>query len=192
MTNSMNASLKRGNVREDGKVFWQYKRGREYWVAAEDFEHRKNLAKEISRRFEEGSTGVSAAPEKKAARNASKGKWATNNRERSREASKRWKLNNPQRVRIHNRMMRHKRRAQIKGSAIKVTAKDLSAIESAAKGRCHYCGIKGRLSFDHIDPLARGGAHAKDNIVMACPSCNSKKNAKPPWQFAASIGRLLI
>lgn len=37
--------FRRGDVREDGKVFWAYKRGlggREYWVHPEDLEHRRD------------------------------------------------------------------------------------------------------------------------------------------------------
>ena len=32
-----------------------------------------------------------------------------------------------------------------------------------------------RLTQDHVIPLSKGGQHIKENIVPACPSCNSKK-----------------
>lgn len=41
--------------------------------------------------------------------------------------------------------------------------------------QCAYCLKKGRLTRDHIVPLARGGNHTRSNIVPACRSCNSSK-----------------
>ena len=37
-----NMKLKRGAVREDGKVFWALKRGKEIWVSKESFNNRIN------------------------------------------------------------------------------------------------------------------------------------------------------
>ncbi len=41
-------------------------------------------------------------------------------------------------------------------------------------GRCQYCGDKGS-TIDHVVPRSRGGAHAWDNVVLACLPCNSRK-----------------
>jgi 5-methylcytosine-specific restriction endonuclease McrA len=41
-------------------------------------------------------------------------------------------------------------------------------------GRCQYCDGKAD-SIDHVVPRSRGGAHAWDNVVAACRSCNSRK-----------------
>lgn len=47
--------------------------------------------------------------------------------------------------------------------------------------RCVYCHRKmARLTMDHIIPLTKGGSHTVANIVPACRSCNSKKQAGPP------------
>ncbi|WP_431966089.1 HNH endonuclease [Actinacidiphila sp. bgisy160] len=54
---------------------------------------------------------------------------------------------------------------------------------------CHLCGepIQGRgdLHFDHVVPLARGGAHSMDNIRPAHMTCNLRKAVKfvfeLPW-----------
>ncbi len=86
---------------------------------------------------------------------------------------------------------RHKRRSKQKsGSA---TSAQLFKIRDAAKGRCHYCGCKtSRLTFDHIIPLAKGGTHSADNLVMACGPCNSSKSDRDPIEFAKTKGLLLV
>jgi len=35
----MTAQIKRGTIREDGKIFWSYNRGKEYWVTPDKFEY---------------------------------------------------------------------------------------------------------------------------------------------------------
>jgi 5-methylcytosine-specific restriction endonuclease McrA len=55
-------------------------------------------------------------------------------------------------------------------------------IQEVQDHRCYYCGkrCKGKLTQDHIIPLSKGGAHTLHNVIGACRSCNSKKNAGPP------------
>ena len=46
---------------------------------------------------------------------------------------------------------------------------------------CVYCGKAWlKLSHDHIIPLIQGGDHTAENIVPACVSCNSSKQARAP------------
>ena len=54
-------------------------------------------------------------------------------------------------------------------------------------GRCAWCGTDLRcvdFEVDHIEPLVRGGAHALDNLALACWPCNRQKAAKSPIHFA--------
>jgi len=57
------------------------------------------------------------------------------------------------------------------------------------EAQCHWCGKVGRvcwvnaswvhfsgLELDHIVPESRGGDHSPDNIVLACRSCNRRRN----------------
>jgi len=57
---------------------------------------------------------------------------------------------------------------------------------------CHYCRatmtfepadgrtyIPSRATIEHLAPLARGGHHTWDNVVLACWQCNVRKNATP-------------
>lgn len=55
------------------------------------------------------------------------------------------------------------------------------AIYLRDKGICQICGAFLNSSFftiDHIIPFSKGGAHAEDNLQLACRPCNSKKGAK--------------
>ncbi len=45
--------------------------------------------------------------------------------------------------------------------------------------RCQYCGRRTMpLTIDHVIPRHRGGEHAWENVVAACPQCNRHKGAR--------------
>lgn len=44
--------------------------------------------------------------------------------------------------------------------------------------KCVYCHEVKRLTLDHVTPISRGGKHVCENIVGACPNCNSAKHDK--------------
>lgn len=44
-------------------------------------------------------------------------------------------------------------------------------------GRCVSCGSKERLQFDHVIPVALGGAGTVENLQLLCAICNGAKGA---------------
>lgn len=42
---------------------------------------------------------------------------------------------------------------------------------------CVYCKVEESETLDHVVPISRGGAHEFSNLLPACRSCNSSKNA---------------
>ena len=41
--------------------------------------------------------------------------------------------------------------------------------------KCAYCGKQGALTKEHVVPVSKGGGFTVDNIIPACPHCNSSK-----------------
>jgi 5-methylcytosine-specific restriction endonuclease McrA len=44
-------------------------------------------------------------------------------------------------------------------------------------GRCVRCGGNQRLEFDHVIPVALGGANTARNLQLLCETCNRAKGA---------------
>lgn len=58
---------------------------------------------------------------------------------------------------------------------------------------CVYCGRTAvqsgaHLQLDHLTPRSAGGADAASNLVLACRSCNSARQALPLTTWCRSIG----
>ena len=63
---------------------------------------------------------------------------------------------------------------------------DYESIIKRDGGVCYLCGRApemGKLTIDHVVPLARGGAHTRNNLRVACRSCNCRKGKKLLEEF---------
>lgn len=72
----------------------------------------------------------------------------------------------------------YRRRARLQNAASNLTKQEWENTLKSYGGKCVYCGGDG-TTIDHVVPIARGGSHSVNNVVPACPTCNSSKNAKP-------------
>jgi len=54
---------------------------------------------------------------------------------------------------------------------------------------CYWCGVSCQENYhvDHYVPLSKGGKHEIKNLVISCPSCNLRKNAKMPDEWIDEI-----
>jgi len=49
-------------------------------------------------------------------------------------------------------------------------------IRARGHGRCVYCRAdQGPLHLDHVVPRSQGGLDTEDNLVLACASCNCRR-----------------
>lgn len=116
---------------------------------------------------------VAANPEK---RKAASARWYERNREQVILASAAWSKLHPE----TRRVVAGRRRARVAGAGGSgLSPKQWRQILEEAGGRCAYCGNEATLTMDHVEPIARGGQHDANNVVAACPRCNTSKCASP-------------
>jgi 5-methylcytosine-specific restriction endonuclease McrA len=76
-----------------------------------------------------------------------------------------------------------KRRAQKLSSQVEEVTTDMLKFKlEEFNNTCWICETElTDVTWDHVQPLSRGGAHVIDNLKPACRPCNTKKNAI--WPF---------
>lgn len=121
-----------------------------------------------------------------------KTRWRKANPERQAEATAAWSKRNPERHRASiatwraqnagaRAMHEAARRARIKGNGVfLVTDRDLRRMLHRYRYACAYCGtrLRGKVQWDHVLPIARGGRHSIGNLLPACAGCNSHKTQR--------------
>lgn len=104
------------------------------------------------------------------------------NKSKRRDILKRWRKANPE----QHRAQLSKRRARKMNAEGQYNAQDIRDLYEEQQGLCAYCGIRlfDEYHIDHVVPLVRGGSNWPDNLMLACPECNSSKNDKllPEWE----------
>lgn len=115
--------------------------------------------------------------------------WRSNNKEKHHESLKKWRSENKDIVRVHA----NNRRCRLRGVSGSHTIFDICEIIERQKYKCVYCGksVKKSYHVDHIQPISKGGGNGKDNLQICCPTCNLRKHAKDPIDFAQELGLLI-
>lgn len=133
-------------------------------------------------------------------------KWRAKNRGSYREAARKWRRDHPDAPKIWAQKWRdknperrsaqdHNRRAKLrgaKGSHTGAQVRNLLIVQGfkCAEATCRK-SIKLKYHKDHVMPIVLGGANDIKNIQLLCPTCNLRKNAKHPADWARENGRLL-
>lgn len=111
------------------------------------------------------------------------------NAERLSKIKSAWREENAELIKQVKRAYKHRRRALESGG---VSGRELADWAERQVKKCYWCNVQCEKNYhiDHYQPLARGGSHELDNLVIACPTCNQRKSANDPYEFARSQGRL--
>lgn len=91
-----------------------------------------------------------------------------------------WTLRNPE-ARI---AIRDRRRARQYGAEGTYSKDDVRRLLTQHGRVCFYCdAVLTKFHLDHFIPLARGGTNNPSNLRLSCPSCNFSKGARMPWEW---------
>lgn len=110
------------------------------------------------------------------------------------ERKRKWHSHNE-----HFIAMQHKRRAHKRSIPGTLTSQQIQSKLKAQKHKCYYCHRNfekkdGKYIYhlEHTIPLSRSEyapRHDINFVVLACPTCNLRKNNKAPWEWVEG-GRL--
>lgn len=75
------------------------------------------------------------------------------------------------------------RATTIRHTMYAITSRDIRRLTLRQNGECFYCRRVLVLTMDHVIPVSRGGVTSVGNLVLACRSCNSRKNNMTIMEF---------
>jgi 5-methylcytosine-specific restriction endonuclease McrA len=97
------------------------------------------------------------------------------------ERAKRWAADNPEQWKELRRSKEARRRGRkYEAAQGRITSAELLSRWDYFGGRCWICHEPAAV-WDHVKPLARGGAHLLSNLRPGCRPCNAHKGAR--WPF---------
>ena len=120
-------------------------------------------------------------------------KYQAENADKILEVRRKHRSENPDQYAAYGRA----RRARERGADGSHTAEDVRKILENQKNLCAACTKKlimsgsGKYQVDHVVPLSKGGSDWPHNLQILCPSCNHRKHAKDPFDWAKENGKLL-
>jgi 5-methylcytosine-specific restriction endonuclease McrA len=113
------------------------------------------------------------------------------NKQKRAEQNAAWAKANPMKVREKV----HRRRARKRGNGGNHTSDEILALADRQHWKCANSAcrkpIKRKYHVDHILPLSLGGSNSIKNIQLLCPTCNCRKGASDPIEWAGRLGLLL-
>ena len=90
--------------------------------------------------------------------------------------------------RLRYQTYEHKRRAILLGLPGKWTKQEWVDLCAQYGYRCLCCGLKTKLTLDHVIPLCKGGDNTIGNIQPLCLTCNLKKNRHHCTDYRPKLG----
>ena len=79
-------------------------------------------------------------------------------------------------LRLYHREKSKRRKAQDRGQTpLRVPVAAIRQRFSEFGNCCAYCGQRGDMQIEHVEPISEGGPHDIGNIVPACGPCNYSK-----------------
>lgn len=104
-------------------------------------------------------------------------RYLARHRDEVNEKNRLYQAANPEKFRELRRLGSSRRRARVRGTAVRLTPAEWRVVQAEFLGLCAYClRPPPRETIDHFRPLARGGEHAVENVVPACERCNYRKS----------------
>jgi 5-methylcytosine-specific restriction endonuclease McrA len=179
----MNQKRKRGDVREDGKVFWGTRNGLDYWVKTERFRslklyQRKAVAEwrksnpERQRELAQKSDAAFRARNPEVLRIRNK-EWHARNREAVRQRNAAWQKANSAKISFR---VNQRRAKLVRSTPADCWNEAVSSFYSISQRVSKCLGIP--HSVDHIIPLAAGGSNCHRNLQILPARINSAKGAR--------------
>lgn len=108
-------------------------------------------------------------------------RWYESNREKAREAARRWTAANIDYVRRTRIVIANRRRARIADNGGTFTIEDVERLYRAQRNCCAACLAPSmQLEIDHIMPIRLGGGSDPSNLQLLCLPCNRSKGGKHP------------
>jgi hypothetical protein len=177
---------KRGDVREDGMVFWaRYRETKEIWVTQEKFELNKKRHVLQEKKFRDGNENLLKIRRKENRikngdhiRKREREWWANNPEKTKTLIQRKYKNQSPEKRSQIMRVVCANRRARKLNQTPNLN-EDQKKIIKCFYYQAHRLEKRFGLKFhvDHIIPIARGGLHEPKNLQVIPKKINQQKNA---------------
>jgi len=179
----------RGDIREDGKVFFKYQKGcknGERWVTQEQFcKYKKQANQYGTLKYHENKETWKArhkiwrSKNLESARERSR-KWSKENSEKIKKTSKEWRKCNKHIINFHS----NKRRKTLQNACLMLHKDQENIIKTIYETSSRICKCTNiPHHVDHIIPLSKGGFHVHTNLQILPATINRRKGNKMTNEF---------